>query len=173
MKKNAVLFLLAIAVVVLAFQLFKPENVTKLQVKHRRHDHNGKRVDTEECARTGQDNKTCVILMSYLEGMTQGGPDTAIEVHRNDTIKWVGDNGETIVVQPMPGIDCSDHTKPDKPSNGGNPSLIGPVSGSGNIQVAQVTDNSGNDLYCYKTNIDVTLNGKRSTIDPHLFDEGP
>ena len=171
--KNAVLFLLAIAVVVLAFLLFRREKVSLLDVKHHRKDHNRKVVDTEECARTGQNNKTCVILISYLQSMTQGGPDTAIEVHHKDTIKWVGDNGETIVVQPMPGVDCSDHTKPDKPGNGGDASLIGPVSGSGNIQVAQVTDKPGNDLYCYKTNINVTLNGKTTTIDPHLFDEGP
>jgi hypothetical protein len=171
--KNFVLLLLAIAVVVLAFLLFKRENVTNLQAKHHRKDHNGKVLDTEECARTGQDNKTCVILISYLQGMTQGGPDTAIEVHHKDTIKWVGDNGETIAVQPMPAVDCSEHTKPDKPGNGADSSLIGPVSGSGNIQVAQVTSNSGNDLYCYKTNINVTSNGKTTTIDPHLFDEGP
>src|SRR5438270_317028 len=132
--KNAVLLLLAIAVVVLAFLLFKCENVAKLQVKHHRKDHNGKVVDTEECARTGQDDKTCVILISYLQGMMQGGLDTAIEVHHKDTIKWIGDNGETITVQPMPAVDCSEHTKPDKPANG-DASLIGPVSGAGNIQV--------------------------------------
>jgi len=167
--KNTLILVLLVAVGILAFLFVQRQPKGGPPPGHK--DHNGNAVNVEECARTGQDNKTCVILISYLQGM-HGDSDLAIGVRHNDTIKWVGDSGETIHVQPMPGVDCTDHHKPDKP-NGGEDSLIGPISGSGNIQIAKITGNPKNDLYCYKTNIIVTLNGQNSTIDPHLFDEGP
>jgi hypothetical protein len=178
--KNALLILLVVVVAVLAFMLLRRNEAEKplaedTKVRTRtRHDHHKppKDVVTEDCARTGHDNKTCVILISYLNEMTQSGKDTAIEVFRNDTIKWVGDGGETIAVQPMPGVDCSDHTQADKPT--GDQSLIGTVQGTGSVQFAQVTSNPDNDHYCYKTNIKVTPpQGKPPyTIDPHIFDQG-
>lgn len=173
--KNAVLILLIIALAVMATLFFyqKPKTIQVVKVTNSRKDHNGNPVNTEDCPiRTGP-NKTCIIPISYLTDMTSGGTDTAIEVHRKDIIKWIGDNGETIDVQPMSGMVCSDHTKPDPPQ--GDPSLIGPVTsvGTGNIQYAQVTENPKNDLYCYKTNIKVTLNGQTTVIDPHIFDGGP
>ena len=167
--KNTLIVVLLVAVGVFAFLFLQRQSKGGTPTGHK--DHNGNAVNVEECARTGQDKKTCVILISYLQSM-HGDTDLAIGVRHNDTIKWVGDSGENIQVQPMPGVDCADHHKLDKP-NGGEDSLIGPVSGSGNIQVAKVTGNSKNDLYCYKTNILVTLNGQTSTIDPHIFDEGP
>lgn len=180
--KNALIFLLLIAVVVLGYLLYKTQNGSAVATAnaptrtHARHDHNGRAVETEDCARTGQDNKTCVILISYLNGMVQSGKDTAVEVFSNDTIKWVGDGGETIVVQPLPGVDCSKHSQPDPPNQQPKPGdqyLTGAFSGSGTVQIAQVTSNANNVGFCYKTNIQVTPpQGKPYTIDPHIFDQG-
>lgn len=183
--RNTVLILINVVLVAIVIALLLFQRPKALEVDQTRqaghgtrprHDHKGNAVDTEDCPiRTGQDKKTCIIPISYLTDMiNSGGTDTAIEVFRKDTIKWVGDNGETIAVQPMPGVDCSIHAQSDPPPQG-DASLIGPVTtvGTGNIQYAQVTANANNDFYCYKTNITVTLNGKTTPIDPHIFDGGP
>lgn len=174
--KNALLFILAIAVaVLLGVVLYQRKHMSKeqLMINHRK-DHNGSSVDTVDCpVRTGQNKKTCVIPVSYLTDMVNGwDKDYAIEVHHKDTIKWVGDSGETIEVPEMPGVLCSDHTQPDQP--GGDRSLIRNISGSpGNIVSAEVTDNPKNDKYCYKNTIYVTSpGGKRTPIDPHYFSGG-
>ena len=192
--KNTLIFLLLVAVIVLGFLLYKNRNAagsvtasgtggaTKAggPVTHTRKNHNGKNVETEDCARTGANNDTCVILISYLNAMVQSGKDRAIEVLSNDTVKWVGDGGETIVVQQLPGVDCWTHSQPDPPELQkpipGDKYLTGPFSGSATVQIAQVTSNSKNIGFCYKTNIQVTpppSQGKPPyTIDPHIFDQG-
>jgi hypothetical protein len=183
--KNVVTVVLVVVVVLLGILLYQSRSArlafpfAKMAgipgATHHREDHHkpARTVETEDCARTGKDGKTCVILISYLNDMVNNGKDTAIEVYRNDTIMWVGDGGETIAVQPPSGVLCSDHTKPDP--SGGSP-FIGPISGTGNIQIAQVTNDSTNDYYCYKGNIQVTpppSSGKPPyTIDPHMFGEG-
>lgn len=188
--KNTLIFLLLVAVIVLGFLLYKNRNAagsvtasgtggaTKAggPVTHTRKNHNGKNVETEDCARTGANNDTCVILISYLNAMVQSGKDRAIEVLSNDTIKWVGDGGETIVVQQLPGVDCWKHSQPDPPNQQPNPGdqyLTGPFSGSATVQIGQVTKNPNNIGFCYKTNIQVTpLKGQPYPIDPHIFDQG-
>ena len=89
-------------------------------------------------------------------------------LHHKDTIKWIGDNGESIDVPEMLGVRCSDHTKRDTPADG-DLSLISQISPSGNIVTAQVTANKKNENYCYKNTIRVTVNGKTTPIDPHEF----
>jgi hypothetical protein len=170
--KNALLLLLVIVVAILGALLYKSRSVSKVQVPPYQ-DHNGKDVETVECpVRTGQDKKTCIIPISYLTGMVNGwDKDYAILVHHNDTIKWIGDNGESIAVPPeMPGVLCSDHKQGDSPVGaGGDQYLISQISPPGNIVTAQVTANTKNEKYCYKNTIKVTINGKTTPIDPHEF----
>jgi len=170
--KNALLLALLVVVVVLGFLCYKNRSMSKGQViHHQRKDHGGNSVETVDCPlRTGQDKKTCIIPISYLTGMVNGwDEDYAIEVHHKDTIKWIGDNGESIQVpDEMPGVRCSDHTQRDNPPKG-EPSLISHISSGGNIVTAQVTANTNNEQYCYKNTIKVTINGKTTPIDPHEF----
>jgi len=170
--KNALLLVLLVVVVVLGFLCYKNKSTSKEQaMQHQRRDHSGKSVKTVDCPmRAGQDKKTCIIPISYLRGMLNGwDEDYAIEVHHKDTIKWIGDNGESIQVpDEMPGVRCSDHTQRDNPPKG-EPSLISHISSGGNIVTAQVTANTNNEKYCYKNTIQVTTNGKTTPIDPHEF----
>jgi len=171
---KALLFLLGIVVGVLGVLLYESKSMSKVQITHhQRRDHSGNNVETVDCPiRTGQDKKTCIIPISYLTGMVNGwDTDYGIEVHHNDTIKWIGDNGESIEVpNDMPGVLCSDHTKGDDPAAaGGDKSLISQVSPKGNIVTARVTANTKNEKYCYKNIIQVTVNGKTTPIDPHEF----
>ncbi|PYY04968.1 MAG: hypothetical protein DMG64_03930 [Acidobacteria bacterium] len=169
--KNALILVLLVVVTVLGVLLYKCKSLSKLQVTHhQRKDHSGNSLETVDCpVRTGQDKKTCIIPVSYLTSMVNGwDEDYAIEVHHKDTIKWIGDNGESIDVPEMLGVRCSDHTKRDTPADG-DLSLISQISPSGNIVTAQVTANKKNENYCYKNTIRVTVNGKTTPIDPHEF----
>ena len=171
---KALLFLLGIVVGVLGVLLYESKSVSKVQVAHhQRKDHSGNDVETVDCpVRTGQDKKTCIIPVSYLTGMVNGwDKDYGIEVHHNDTIKWVGDNGESITVPPeMPAVLCADHNQKDPllPKDA-DQSLISQISPPGNIVTAKVTANTKNEKFCYKNTIQVTVNGKTTPIDPHEF----
>jgi|SRR5262249_32014959 len=168
--KNALIAVLLIVAAALGILLYKGKAVSKVEVAHNKlPDHNGNNVDTVGCPlRTGQNKKTCVIPISYLTDMVNGWVnDYAIELRHNDTVKWVGDNGESIEVPEMTGVLCSDHHKPDPPP--GNRSLISNISATGNVVTAQVT---GTQNYCYKNTIKVTVNGKTTPIDPHYFGSG-
>jgi hypothetical protein len=179
--KNFLIFLLLVVVVVLGFLLYKRQTAASQPLKpgrtagatHQRKDHKGNNVNTQDCEiLVGQNNDVCIIPISYLRNMTQpGGQDTAIEVHRKYTLIWYGDGGESLDVQPLPGVDCSKHA-PDPPSPS-SPNLTGQISSPGVLQVAQVTDAPDHDLYCYKTTVKVTLNGQTTQIDPHIFNYGP
>jgi hypothetical protein len=105
--------------------------------------------------------------------MTGGRPDAAMEVHHKETIIWYGDHGESIAVQQMTGIDCSKHDQPDNPPSGSGPFLVNITQVMPSLAYAYITDNPKNDGYCYKTNINVTVNGRTTTIDPHDFGSGP
>jgi hypothetical protein len=172
--KNTLLFLLIVAVAVLAFLLYQTKSAGKVEVTHRSQPKDGGQpIDTVPCpVRTGQNHKTCVIPISYLTDMAHGwDKDYAIELHHKDTVKWVGDSGEIIEVPDMPAVHCSDHSP--GVGTGGESSLIGQISPKGNIVTAVVTDNPKNDSFCYKNTIYVTLNGIRTPIDPHYFGDGP
>ncbi|PYY16237.1 MAG: hypothetical protein DMG60_15635 [Acidobacteria bacterium] len=168
--KNALLLVLVVLVAILGVLLYKCRSLNRQVTHHQRKDHSGNLLETVDCpVRTGQDKKTCIIPISYLTGMVNGwDEDYAIEVHHKDTIKWIGDNGESIEVPDMPGVLCSDHTKGDRPAEG-DQSLISQISPAGNIVTAQVTANTKNENYCYKNTIKVTVNGKTTPIDPHEF----
>lgn len=175
--KNALILVLLVVLAVLGFLCFgkSKSHVGTPREKHQRHDHNGKPVDTQECEYlVGKNKDVCIIPISYLQSMITGGqPDTAMEVHRKETIIWYGDKGESIVVQQMTGIDCSRHDQQDNPPPGSGAFLVDIKQVTPNIASAYITDNPKNDLYCYKTNINVTVNGRTTTIDPHDFSDGP
>jgi len=175
MTKNAVVGLSVVGWAFFAVAGFAFYNSTRptwrnAGVKHQRQDHNGKTVNTEECPiLLGVRKDVCVIKISYLQGMMAPGQDeTAIEVHPKDTIVWVGDQGETIDKVTMPGKDCSDHRKDDKPD--AENTLIDQLSGTGSLKFSHVSDKNNHLRYCYKTTVTVTLNGKQIDIDPHTFD---
>lgn len=164
---------LAIAVAVLAYKLSTRPYifVGKSGATHQRHDHNGKTVNTQECETLlGKNGDVCVIPISYLESMTPD-KDIAMEIHHKETIVWYGDKGETIAVQQMAGVDCSNHSQADNPPYGSDPLLVDITAVTPNLTYAHITDNPSNDRYCYKTNINVTVNGRTTTIDPHTFDQ--
>jgi hypothetical protein len=174
--KNALILVLLVVLAILVFWCF---GRSKSQVivgnpgaKHQRHDHNGKPVDTEECEKlVGQHSDVCIIPISYLQEMTSsGGVDTAMEVYHKETIIWYGDKGESIVVKQMTAVDCSKHDQPDNLPQGSGPFLVDIKQLTPSLTYAHITDNPRNGGgYCYKTNIDVTVNGKTTTIDPHDF----
>src|SRR5437868_15327906 len=168
--KNALLLVLVVLVAILGVLLYKCRSLNRQVTHHQRKDHSGNLLETVDCpVRTGQDKKTCIIPISYLTGMVNGwDEDYAIEVHHKDTIKWIGDNGESIEVPDMPGVLCSDHTKGDRPAEG-DQSLISQISPAGNIVTAQVTANTKNENYCYMNTIKCTVNGNSTPIDPHEF----
>ena len=172
--KNALLLVLLVVVVVLGFLLYKKSHafVGKAHATHQRKDHKGNTVDTEECETlVGKNSEVCIIPISYLQSMTSGGRlDTAIEVHHKEAIIWFAEHGESIVVQQMAGADCSHHGEADNPPFGSEPLLVDITQVKPNLAFAHITDNPKNENYCYKTNIDVTtVDGKKTTIDPHEF----
>jgi len=174
--KNTLIILLLVVVAVLAFFLIRREKPTERRKSTEPYvtvspvDRAGKSIKTRGCeARLGRDNKVCVISIEYLRDMISGSkPDEAIEVRHKDTILWVSWNGETLDVQPLKAMDCSTQQPVTTV-----PPLIDRASGSGSAQYAHVSDKPDNDGYCYKTNINVTINGQTIPLDPHLFDGGP
>ena len=165
--KNALIVLLLVVIAVLAFLFVRSRKPREMYIS--RTDRNGHPLQTRDCeARLGHGNKVCVISIEYLQDMISGSkPDDAIVVKHKDTILWVSWNGETLDVQPFKATDCYTHQDVTVPS------LIDKPSGSGSAQYAHVSDKPDNDGYCYKTNINVTVNGQTKALDPHLFDGGP
>ena len=175
MKKALILVLLVVLVALGFFCYGRSKRrgfVGNPGAKHQRHDHNGKIVDTEECETlVGQHSDVCIIPISYLqEMMSERRPDTAMEVHHNETIVWVGNEGESITVRPMTGMNCAKHGEKDDPPSGSDSLLVDMKQPKPNLVFAHITNDRKNEKYCYKTNIDVTVKGgTTTTIDPHDF----
>lgn len=179
--KNVLIVVLIVVVIALGFLLYKnrsagaglkpPKMARTSGATHIRNDKNGKNVSTKDCdILIGQNNDICVIPISYLRKMMQPGQDDyALEVHHKDTIIWYGDGGESLDVQPIGGADCPGLS--DAPQSGTN--LTDTISSPGVLQFSQVPDDKGRDNYCYKTKVNVTVNGKTTPLDPHMFNDGP
>jgi hypothetical protein len=191
--KNVLIAVLLIAVVVLGFLLYRGRiagtntagnNGSKMArtpgAKHNRPDHHKppKYVNTQECDNlVGQNSDICIIPISYIRNMSNPGQDTfALEVRHNDTIVWVGDGGELLNVHPLQGVDCVDQS-PDPPSSspyltdGPFPAVTAGTT-AGSVQFGHVLLDPKHVGYCFKTIVDVTVNGKTTPLDPHMFDLG-
>lgn len=180
--KNVVIVVLLIAVGVLGFLLYRDLQAKQAGRRGRPEthpapyqttDHKGQPITVVDCPTiAGQNNDVCIIPISYLEGMS-GASDYGIVVHRNWTIVWYGDQGETLNVQPLPGRDCVKHGDEDAPDPN-EKNLTPTISPQGVVQFAQVTSNTKHYGHCFKTTVIVTpKNGTPTTYDPHMFDSGP
>lgn len=188
--KNVLIFVLLVLVLVLGFFLYKQRNVGFIKVgppapklvrapgqQHNRHDKNGALVVTHECDII-INNDTCVLPISYLRRMAQPGQDTyAYEVRHDDKIIWFGDAGESLDVQPLKPVACSNSTPPPP----GTTSLTDTISPPAVLQIGHVrgdpgNDDSAHDFYCFKTTVNVTVgvppNTTTTPIDPHIFNAG-
>lgn len=182
--KNFLIFVLLVGVVVLGFLLYR-NRTSRFQSANpgggsKRHaapyqttDHKNQTITVVDCPTiAGNNNDVCIIPISYLEGMS-GASDYGIVVHRNWTIVWYGDQGETLNVQQLPGRDCIKHGDEDSPDPN-DKNLTGAISPVAVLQFAQITGNPKHDGVCFKTTVTVTpKNGTPTTYDPHMFNGGP
>lgn len=182
--KNFLIFVLLLGVVVLGFLLYRNRTsglqsvssigggVPKPGTPRKTKDHKHQDITVQDCPTLAGQTDVCIIPISYLESMS-GASDYGIVVHRNWTVVWYGDQGETIDVQQLPGRDCIKHDQDDIPSQT-EPNLTGTISPKGRVQVARVTGSPDHDGFCFKTTVTVTLkSGVVTTYDPHMFDGGP